>query len=449
MGLGSKNKKSIRHYMIVLWLGLLLAAGCQASLSQLLPFASSTPTPENTLTPTITPQKTPNTAADTITTIPESSIITLTLWIPEKFTSPDGAFSQQVASFEADHADIVVELFPKRMSGQASTVNFLKSTQPVAPSVLPDIVILSTDELPMAWRGKLIQPLDGLLDRTIVQDLLPIAQQLVTIDENMVAVSFEFGLEHAVYNTGKVFTTPVTWASVVSQTTNYQFPADGQNGLLNDSLLIQYLSTGAVLVSDEGKPVIDEPALRNLLTYYQTLVTGDITDPRIVDSAYAKKLWDDYLAGLINITHVSSYRYLSDRRLLASTAVSPIPAQAGNTTTIGRGWAFALVTSDPIRQNAALKFIESFMQTEENAAWAVHSAAIPTRQSAFDQVAGDDPYWQFLRSYLETAQPPPSFAGYDQLSRILFVAIKQVISGEATPDEAIDTAIQALEQTTS
>jgi multiple sugar transport system substrate-binding protein len=106
----------------------------------------------------------------------------------------------------------------------------------------------------------------------------------------------------------------------------------------------------------------------------------------------------------------------------------------------------ALVTNDPNRQKAALGLIEWFLATDNNATWNNINKSIPTRDSSFQQLAGEDPYWVFLTEQLNNARPHPDFPGYDQIGRILQQAVQQVISGEATPEEATATAIDAFTQ---
>lgn len=441
----SKNISLVKLVIaIISGVSFLWVASCQSPLARLFSTPEANSDAISTVTPTEVTSKPPNTAADTITTLPQPDVITLTLWTIERFSYQDELFGQQLTDFEQNNPNIKVNVLLKRTSGQASALNFLRVAQPVAPAVLPDVVVLSTSDLPQAWRSKLIQPLDGILDRTIVRDLLPAALKLGTVDDNLAGIPFELDTLHMAYNAGKVITTPVLWDSVLDNVSSYQFPAGGQNGLLNDSLLVQYLSAGAELTDDQGDPIIDEPALLALLNYYQDLLDNDIITPQILDASNPEDLWDGYLAGLVAMVHVNAHQYLSDQRLLTNARVASIPSQNGEVISIGRGLAFVLVTGDPIRQSAALKLIESFMQTESNAAWAARSATIPTRHTAFDLVAEDDLYWTFLGDYLPFVQPPPSFAGYDQLSRILLIAIQQVIKGETTPDEAVKMAVQDL-----
>jgi ABC-type glycerol-3-phosphate transport system substrate-binding protein len=433
---------------ILLGLTLLFMVGCQMPFRNLISNADpdDLPTEATVVTPTAT-VRTPNTVADTLVNLPQPEVITLTFWTIERFSPETELVAQLLQDFEADNTDTRVEVILKRSSGQAGTLNFLRSAQTVAPSVLPDVVVLNANDLPQAWRTNLVQPLDGLLDRALIQDLLPAARNLGTVDGNLAGVPFELDIQHAVFNTGKIAKTPLTWADVLNEVPSYQFPAAGQNGLLNDALLIQYLSAGAQLTDEQGQPIVDEVALRAVLLYYDNLLNESIIDSQIVEAGQPQDLWDAYLNGLVSMTHINTQKFLTDRRLLTSVEPVPVPSQDGQVVTISHGWVFALLTDDPVRQIAALKLIETFLQTEINATWAVRSATIPVRQSSFDQVADEDPYWLFLRSYLEAAVPPPSFSGYDQLSHTLLTAIQQVILGEATPDEALTGAVEAINQT--
>lgn len=380
-------------------------------------------------------------------TLPPSAI-TLTLWTTERFSTQNPLFTEQLNQFEEENPDVMVEVILKRTSGQASALNFLKSAQLVAPAILPDIVVLSTDDLPQAWRNKLIQPLDHLVAPTLQNDLNLAAQRLGTVDGNLVGIPYEINVEHIAYNASKVITAPLAWTDVLSRVNQYQFRASGQNGLLNDALLIQYLSAGAKLVDEQGIPIIDEPVLRDLLNYYQSLVQQGIVVREVVDPTFASQIWDNYLANNVEVAHVNANQYLADRRFLVNAQVGPIPSRTDKVTSIGHGWALSLVTTDEFRQAAAINLIHTFLLPENNAAWATAVTTVPTRNSVLTTLGENDAYWHFLRNYLDTASAPPNFSGYDQLSRILLIAIQQVINEEATPEEAIATAKNALTQLT-
>lgn len=440
--------------ILVLLTGLVifLNTGCQTFTAE-PDQDSSAPAAEATATPR--PRQTSVAASPTATatSMPEDNSITLTFWTietisPEAEGEAGDFIRNSLRAFERNNPDLEVEVQLKKATGKGGIVDFLRTAKGVAPSVLPDLVIMNSKELNPAFSENLIQPLDGRLDRSIVQDLLPAARRLGTVDQKLAGVPLGIEMEHLVYNTLVYTGTPILWTDVLSKETPYLFPARGVNGLVNDATLSQYFSAGGALLDDQDAPKIDEGILRTVLEFYHRGVTNTIIDPAILTASTTEDIWPSYLEGQAGLSQVSTSQYLTDRELLNDTLYAPIPVQTENNTPVAvtHGWAMALVTNDPNRQKAALSLIEWFLATNNNATWNDINKSIPTRDSAFQQLAGDDPYWVFLTEQLNNARPHPDFPGYDQIGRILQQAVQQVISGDATPEEATATAIDAFTQ---
>ncbi|MBN1994550.1 MAG: hypothetical protein JW953_17765 [Anaerolineae bacterium] len=434
-------------------LALIVISGCQ------LPVAT-TDTQQNTppvqTTATTRPYRTPTLVATptiTPTTTPEDSTLTLTVWTIETISSEAegeiGNFiSNSLRNFRRVNPDLKVEMILKKPSGKGGVLDFLRTSREVAPTILPDVAVLNTTDLNQAYTEGLIEPLGGKLDRSIAQDLLPAARKMGTINNTLVGVPLGIEMEHTVYNT-RTFTAPlVLWSDVLSSNTRYLFPAKGVNGLVNDTTLSLYLSTGGKLLNDQGAPTIDERALRAVLDFYQQAMANDIIDASALEAATTEELWPIYLEAKAGIAQISVRQYLIDRELLKNTSFAPLPVpkEGVSPVLIMHGWTLVLVTDDVERQKDALRLIESFMSTSNNATWNTINHSIPTRETAFNQLAGNDPYWIYLAEQLNTAQPQPAFAGYDRVGRIIQQAVQQVISGEATPEEATATAVDALAQ---
>jgi multiple sugar transport system substrate-binding protein len=218
--------------------------------------------------------------------------------------------------------------------------------------------------------------------------------------------------------------------------------------LVNDTTLSFYFSSGGRLLDDQGNPTIDEQVLRDVLEFYQTAVENEVIDASALEASTTEELWPLYLEAEAKLAQISVSQYITDQVVLQSTSPAPLPVQSQGDTPvlITHAWTMVLVTDDIERQKAALGLIESFMSTNNNAIWNTINRTIPTRDTAYQNVAGDDPYWVYLTEQLNTAQPPPRFVGYDRIGRIIQQAVQQVISGEATPEEATATAIDALTQ---
>jgi ABC-type glycerol-3-phosphate transport system substrate-binding protein len=251
-------------------------------------------------------------------------------------------------------------------------------------------------------------------------------------------------VEHLIYNTNKVTLTPIVWTDVISSNTTYVFPAKGRNGLVNDAFLIQYLALGGRLQDDEGRPFLDEQALRSALEYYRQGVEKGVIPPEVLTIGVTEEIWPNYVSAQVGMAHANGHRFLSDKDVLRTTEFAPVPTHDGTPLTIGRGRALAIVTRAPERQAMALHLIEWLMAPDNNVAWSQATAYLPTRYTAFNLIGDNDPYWSFLQNQLEVAVPSPAFPEYDQIGRVLQQAVIEVLSEEATPDEAAAAAVDAI-----
>ena len=223
----------------------------------------------------------------------------------------------------------------------------------------------------------------------------------------------------------------------------YIFPAGGQAGLVNDDFLIQYLAVRPW--SANGNPddtFLEADSLTAVLQYYQDGVSRGVFPTDILNYHTTGDCWHDYLAGEATLTHVSAHDYLADRDQLPSAAMAPIPAINGAGAPISRGWALALIASDPARQSLAVELMTQLMSPQTNADWNKAAGYLPTRQDALAQWDEEDSYTRFASQQLQTAQPRPRLENYTQVAAALQEAVEAVITGAATPEEAAAQAIE-------
>lgn len=387
----------------------------------------------------------------TTTTNPENEGLALTFWTIEAISPQAPAelgnfMAGSLRTFEANNPAIKVNLLLKKPSGKGGILDFLRTAREVAPAILPDVAIMNATDLEQAYTDGLLQTLDNRLDRSIIQDLLPAARKMGAVDERLVGVPISLEMEHTIYNTSTFTSTPILWSDVLSRNNRYLFPAKGINGLINDVTLAQYFSAEGSFNNDQETLQIDDRVLRRVLTFYQQALEVGVIDSTILEAATSEELWPLYLEDQAGLTQISVRQYLTDRDTLTNSTFTSLPLFDKDATpvTITHGWVLVLITDDLERQRAALRLMEWFLSTSNNATWNNINKSIPSRDTAFQQLAGNDPYWAFLNEQLNTAQPQPGFAGYDQLGRIFQQAVEQVIRGEATPDEATATAMDAL-----
>ena len=144
-------KPIVLRILSLLLVSLLLAA-CAAPTERIVQTpeqtSRATRTPVSAGTAPARPQPTNTTTA--------SDVLTLTWWTPEfispKAPAPAGPLlAKQLADFEAAH-DGKVRVNPvlKARYGKGGLLDFLRTTQPIAPGLLPDIVALDVAELEQA-----------------------------------------------------------------------------------------------------------------------------------------------------------------------------------------------------------------------------------------------------------------------------------------------------------
>lgn len=441
-------KAATSKMIAVLCSALLLAtvglAGCN-----LLPELSFPSQEEKPTATTVPGEATPSISPTPSLSSTISSAITLTLWTTEAFfpTEDDGSgqvLAQQWQAFEAAHPNVIIEYILKKPYGKGGILDFLSTARTAAPTVSPDLVILDTLELDEAAAAGLIQPLDDTVSSEVQQDLFPLARH--SFDGQLMGIQFETDIEHLIYNTNKINSPPITWREVLSDSVAYIFPSGGEGSLVNDAFLIQYLAAGGQLLDESGNPTLDKDALVGALQFYKDGLEVGVIPPSVLEFADLDDCWVVYVSAQAAMSNVSSDKYLADRGLLKNTAFAAIPTRDGNVVTLSKGWALAIVTEDSSRQTAAAQLIEWLLEPENNAGWNLAAGHLPTRQAAFDYLGTEDQYFPFVRQQLANVYSRPTDPAYDKIGRALQGAVQDVLKGEASPKEAADAVMAAVEQ---
>jgi ABC-type glycerol-3-phosphate transport system substrate-binding protein len=413
--------------------------------------ASAPETPLALQTSAPTPAPTAGTPGEPTVDLPDPRAPqTLTVWISEQIGPlAEGraldVLQQQFAAFEATHPGLTVEVLIKKAEGPGGIESLLATASPVAPTVLPDLVALNTRTLDRLARTGLTVPLDGLVSPAVQEDLYDLAKEAATIEDQWMGVQFQAkGLEHAIYNPNKIAVAPLTWADVYSSGATYVFPAAGQEGLVNDAFLIQYLSTGASLVDEAGNPALDQGALAEVLGFYrQGIERGSIlTD--VIEFATVEQTWPMFLQAEVVISNISSDLYLS----VKTGEATAVPTRDGQATILSRGHAWALTTRDPSRQFLTTRLLEWLLNPVNMATWSQAAGTLPTRRAALKEM-NRDPYVTFMYSQLETARPYPTSETHVLVYRAMQQAVNAVLREGVSPEIAAEAVLNAVNQETS
>jgi multiple sugar transport system substrate-binding protein len=122
----------------------------------------------------------------------------------------------------------------------------------------------------------------------------------------------------------------------------------------------------------------------------------------------------------------------------------PPGPEPGQTATGTGGWTVAAFSKDPEKVAACMDIVKDVYVGEGNEL----TGELPTSRKLFDSLeAFKAPIWQRFKRYLQEGQARPGLAIYPALSSELQIAIGSVLTGSATPEEALATAGERVQQT--
>jgi ABC-type glycerol-3-phosphate transport system substrate-binding protein len=428
-----------------LFLGLALSLGligCQSQDGETVtPTASPTPSSPPTLT-TAPATRTPST---NLTVSPASPIlpigpITMTVWTIGDFAPSDENTAgrlllDRLLDFQRDHTDVKVEVIVKRLTGRGGIMDYLETASLVAPAVLPDISILSSEVLPQAHGEGVLQQLDDLLPAATIEDLFPVADRLGRIDGALMAIPFTLDFQHLVYNTSILTATaPTTWDEILASGGPFLFPAGEEAPV--DTVLIHYLAAGGTLAIENDRLLLGVDPLTEALRFYQRGANERVIPAAALQLESLAGCLTAYRGGSALIAHTSSALYLPMRRELLNTAVAPVAGPRKPGTAMISGWHWAILTPDPARQQLAAELLAWLLEPDNLGSWSYAGHWLPASINALSGWPTDDTYIPFAREQILLGIPRPEADTLATVRPALRTAVREVLLGTKSPAAA-------------
>lgn len=417
--------------------------------------APATPTAISTAAPTrAVPSSTPAQKAAEGDVV-RDDVITLTWWTPE-FLSPQApqptgpTLTEQLAEFERlNDGRLRVNPIPKARYGKGGLLDLLRTAQPVAPGILPDIVTLDGIELEQAVTAGLLQPLDGQLSAETTAGLYTFARSAGEFQGQLLAVQYLADFEHIAYLTGAVPTPPRTWEDLLSlDAKSYLFALGApQSSAITSgfksfqyTVLSQYVSAGATVDASNRRPALEETPLLRLLHFYRKATDDGLLPPNAIELGDTDAIWDIFAQGRLPMAQVNARRYLAESELQTGVGFAAAPGWAAPVVPIAGGWALAVVATAPERQQAAADLLTWLLRPENAGALAAATGWLPTSPAALD-TWGSTPYHEFVDEQLAAAVSHPIGPEYSQTIKRLQKAIVAVLSEGVSPEDATANAL--------
>ena len=347
---------------------------------------------------------------------------------------------QQIQSFAASQVDLDIKIEYKTVNGEGGTLSYLRTGRSIAPTILPDLIVLRMNQLETAVSDELIFPLNGMVASDLLEDLFPVALDYAIQSEQILGYPFALtNLTHFAYNTTTISDTIATNWEMFRAINNgsFVFPANGEGGA---TLILQmYLSANGSLTNEVGQTTLAVEPLALSLEQLNLARNDGFLVRQSNSLTSFNEVWAVFENGSANIALIDSKTFMAMRSNLPDTAVSPIPGLENDTIPLVNGWAWAISTNEPDHRALAAALLNQLIAPEQLAAWSLQTNHLPARRTAFAFWPEDDPYAQFVQAQLEQAESHPFAPGSDVL-KTLRTTVFNVVNLTETPQEAAESA---------
>lgn len=361
----------------------------------------------------------------------------LVVWVPAFFQpedEPPVVLLQTVYDqFRRNHPDVHLEIQRKAETGEASLYAYLRNAQSMAPSILPDLVLLDTTQLWQAAELGLIQPVNwDALQHT--NDFFQFARTATNYQGRTIGIPYAADLIHLVYHTNQIAQLPTTWDTLLTTGGPYWFAA-GKHDSPNESLLLQYVGAGGQLFEDGT--VSNPEALTELFAFLMQAKAAGVLPEEILALKTSNESWLAFAGQQRGFADASAHWVLSQPAAVSDLGFAQIPTINGATVTIAQTWAFALVTPDPEQQQLALELIDQLLEPTVHSAWSHATMQLPTQRGVYATWLDASPYYDFLQQQLDVAIATPNGPQFADFARRLQQAQEAVLLGQLTVEDAV------------
>jgi hypothetical protein len=410
-----------------------------ATATVTIPTPGNTPTPEGTVQAQATEEVGP------------PPLVTLNIWFvdevfPENDT-PDGTIlAEQLAAFDTGHLNLTLNIENKTPSGQGGTLSYLRTGRGVAPSALPDLIVLPTELLVTAASEDLIYSLDELITTEMKEDLFPAASSLSQAGGQVFGYPFALSNLTHMANRDDTFgeLAPATWDELLdADDATFIFPGGGSPGA---ELALQfYLASGGTLMDDAGQPILEVEPLTAALGHFTRGRIRGLVPLQSSNMTTFDQSWEAYQNGSANTVQTDSEQFLVERGAGPESGFAGLPGIEEPLVPLIKGWAYAISTPDPARQALTAELLGWLTEGANLGEWSLAAMTLPSRRSAFEQWPQEDEYTSYLQEELERAEAFPDSAN-NTIIAALSEAVFDVLTLAKPPQSAAEDAAASLLQ---
>ena len=409
-------------------------------------------------------------ASDLVTPIrigrPDAPLV-ISMWAQQEYShlaaraDMSAYFREIFEAYALSHPDVRVDISVM----PALELHKAKLLMAAANNRLPDVASIDSFWVPLFMADKKIQPLDPYWPAEDRADFLPF-----TIDTLSDSAGHVYGLWHGTdcrmlfYRKDLMAEPPETWAELIDvasrisrekKISGYIYNAGRWEGAVFDHLPM-FWGQGGELVDDAGAPIFGLPPHRekliNVLQFLRDTITKGASPSSVLASNDYQQLSSAAIANDTAMFLGGSWQ-LRDleptmtKEQFALWDVAPIPQkERGMSSTGAGGWIWVSFATEPAKQKAAAELIQFVESTKNVGVISQLAHQLPARRSVFEQFPffREDPFHKRFGEWLINAKARPAVLIYPTISEQLQLAIGYAVSGDKTPEQAVEGAWQAV-----
>ena len=409
---------------IALFLILLVAGLTACNMPARVP---PTPTATATSAPTPTPTSPPP--------------VTLRVWLPPIAGIPADSpaaemLIKRINAFAAERG-LKAEIRVKPLFGAAGMLTELGAARAVAPSAVPDVVLMPRALMEEAVANGLVFPLpeDAFTAPLSTGDWFGYAQQMAAVQSVAYGVPFAGDAFGLAYNPNSTQPVPKTWDDWINADQPLRIALGDKQAT---AVLALYQAAGGAWQSKDSAPTLDENTLAQVFALIQTAYSSGLLDQTALRIESDDDLWKRYRgeASGFMLTHISHLLAVPEPRRMA-----PIPAvDANHRVVVSTAWLWTLTTPDSERQRLGVALLAYLGAPEFVARWTDAAGFLPPRRSELD-AWGKAPHRDLAMAVIPFMAPPPPYQIKKMYGAALAEAVARVVNGKRTPQEAAQWAI--------
>ncbi len=389
---------------------------------------------------------------------------TMTLQLNNSYThqssTPSWAdgFERLFTKFAEDHPDWKLEL--KIVPDEQATQAQARLLEQARAGRAPDCANVDSFVIAQFIDQDALQPLDQHFDQEEIDGFFPFVKDVVVGDDGkLYAYWWATDLRLLYRRTDLVPEAPRTWDELIQaakeaeqkdpKVDGYLFNGGRWEGTVFDNLA-HFWSQGGELVDEQGKPIFNEGQNReymlNTMEFLKEAVDSGASPKRVATISDYSEFESAAQAQTVAMFQGGDFQYPTLEETLPPEEfkkyeVSPIPAmREGQEATGTGGWTMGAFSDDPEKVEMCAEFTKDVFVGEGNEV----TGQLPTNPELFDTLDKfQDPIYDTFREGLKAGEARPGVPVYPEISNQLQIAIGTVLTGEATPEEALDSAAEA------